>query len=522
MKKTIMLFVALLFALFAVGFVIPRFLNGKYPFGPEKETESSSVPQKIPVETMVPTESGREPSESETEETSPEYGPGMEGDPGMEEDPDREPEEPEYEEEDPGPPVDREKEPANLIIASDIHYLSPSLTDYGPAFDKLIDNDDGKVIRYVPQIWEAFAEEVLARHPDALILSGDLTVNGEKTSHEALAARLRAIEDADIPVLVIPGNHDINNPSAASFFGEERSAAETITAEEFKTIYGKFGYEQAADHAPDSLSYLYKLNNTTWLLMLDTCSYSPVNEVEGRITPATIDWMRQILKDAYKEGITVLPVGHHNLQHLSRIFIEECVIHNSGQTLRLLENYLVPAYFGGHMHLQRIFKHTLGPGASEETYGLWEFVTNSLTIPPFQYGGLTLNQDGSFTYHTSNVDVAAWAARRGEKNPDLLDFSAFCDEYIRSVIGRQTHRVIEDIPDDIREELVAYYVDLYQRYYSGIPTDYQEEKKKRGYQLWERFMNPSVQFRQIDGMAKDGMAVNNNIEIPNPIHLNRE
>ncbi len=374
---------------------------------------------------------------------------------------------------------------------------------------------------YMPQIWEAFSEEVIAARPDALVLSGDLTMDGEKVNHEELASRLAVIEDAGIPVLVIPGNHDINNPNAASYVGDSRETIENISPEEFRTIYGRYGYDQAASSAPDSLSYLYALNDTTWMLMLDTCIYEPRNKVDGRISSETVDWMRQCLKDAYSQGITVIPVGHHNLQELSRVYVDECVIENNGQVLNLLENYLTPAYFSGHLHVQRVVKHTDGPGADASTYGIWETVSNSLIIPPCQYGRLTCNGDGSLSYHTKNVDVSGWAAKHGNTNQDLLDFPAFSDGYIRSVISRQTYHAIQDVPDYIREELADYYADLYQDYYAGRQMNYQEKRKEHGYQLWDRFMNPSIQFRQVEGMVKDGMNVNNNAEIPNPIHLNR-
>ena len=60
------------------------------------------------------------------------------------------------------------------------------------------------------------------KQPDALILSGDLTQNGEKVNHEELAKKLRLLESQGVPVVVIPGNHDINHPSAASFEGTEK------------------------------------------------------------------------------------------------------------------------------------------------------------------------------------------------------------------------------------------------------------------------------------------------------------
>ena len=45
------------------------------------------------------------------------------------------------------------------------------------------------------------------------------------------------MREAGIPVLVIPGNHDINNTNASFYFGDEKSPAPSVTAEEFFEIY---------------------------------------------------------------------------------------------------------------------------------------------------------------------------------------------------------------------------------------------------------------------------------------------
>lgn len=502
MKKKILLLLLLLFALFAVVHVIPGILDGTFPPAPESglpETEESEAETETLEEKTFPYETVWTESEPETEETTPP--------------------ETDY---DPGEPVEREKIVTDIMFASDIHYMSPDLTDYGTAFNELIDNGDGKMVQYMPQIWQAFAEEVIAARPDALVLSGDLTINGERVNHEELAERLGEIEAAGIPVLVIPGNHDINNPYATSYFGESQSFIENVDPMGFWEIYRSYGYDEAASYAPDSMSYLYILNDTTWLLMLDTCIYEPDNEVDGEIQYGTMEWMEECLKNAYAEGITVIPVGHHNLQELSRVYVEECVLRNHLEVMEIFERYLTPVYFSGHLHVQRIMKHISEPGITDEVYGIWEIVSNSLIIPPCQYGNLTLNADGSLSYHTRNVDISSWAAKHGETNPDLLDFPAFSDTYIRSVIGRQTYKTIEDIPDELREVMVDFYVDLYQDYYAGCQINYSEKRKEFGYQLWTRFMDPSIQYRQVEGMMRDGMAGNNNAEIPNPIYLERE
>ena len=50
----------------------------------------------------------------------------------------------------------------------------------------------------IAEITDAFIEEVINRQPDRLILSGDLTFNGEEKSHEELAMKfLKSREERD-------------------------------------------------------------------------------------------------------------------------------------------------------------------------------------------------------------------------------------------------------------------------------------------------------------------------------------
>ena len=72
--------------------------------------------------------------------------------------------------------------PVKIITATDIHYLSPSLTDSRQYIQgKRLIAQMAKVIRYIDEIMSAFADEVISAAPDILILSGDLTFNGEKS-----------------------------------------------------------------------------------------------------------------------------------------------------------------------------------------------------------------------------------------------------------------------------------------------------------------------------------------------------
>ena len=60
--------------------------------------------------------------------------------------------------------------------------------------------------------------------------------------------------------------------------------------------------------------------------MLDTCQYEPVNLVGGRIREETLVWMDEQLEAASEAGVTVIPVGHHNLLPESSLYTTDCAL----------------------------------------------------------------------------------------------------------------------------------------------------------------------------------------------------
>ena len=86
---------------------------------------------------------------------------------------------------------------------------------------------------------------------------------------------------------------------------------------------------------------------------------------------------------------------------------------NNGEVISFFRN-MSPAFFSGHLHVQRIRKHKSEPGVPEGTYGIQEIVTDALSIPPCQYGEVLWEEDGSISYATRAVDVSAWARKNGK------------------------------------------------------------------------------------------------------------
>ncbi len=414
------------------------------------------------------------------------------------------------------PPVPEEVpyEPPRLVLATDLHYQSAQTDDGGAAFRLFVERGDGKVVEYLPELLEAFMDQVIEEDPAALVLSGDITMNGEKINHEELAERLMRVQDAGIQVLIVPGNHDINNPHAAVYFGEEKEETASVTPEEFYNIYHMYGYDQAVSRDEASLSYVYQLDERNRLLMLDTCQYEPQNMVEGQLKMETLRWAEEQLIKAKEEGMNVLPIGHHNLLAQSRMYTTQCAMNNNGDVIELFQNYELPLYLSGHLHVQRIRKHKAEPGAADEAYGIMEIVTDALSIPPCQYALLEWKRDGSMEYSTKAVDVSSWAARTGSQDPDLLDFEGWSERYIQKLIIDQIRGVVKNLGNDVEHSMAEAYASVYIDYYAGRRIDAKGIRSSKGYRWWERNMPDSYLLKELDAMIDDSDRDNNYMLLP--------
>lgn len=330
------------------------------------------------------------------------------------------------------------REPVKLIVTSDLHYIAPALTDHGSYFQDLIENADGKAVEYCEEITDAFVSQVIARKPDGLILSGDLTFNGARQSHEALVQKLQQVCDAGIPVFVIPGNHDIGNSMAAAFQRDGYTRVESVTPGEFSALYQPYGYGSALSKDPHSLSYTARLSPDLLLLMID------VNAAErpGQLAEGTLDWVEDQLDAAEKDGMRVLSVSHQNLLQHNPGFAAGFVMDGNDRLLELLERYGVLCHFSGHMHLQHI---------ARSANGLHEIATSSLLVSPLQYGVLHL-EETTGQYQTSQVEVPT-------------EIGAYAKTFFWDTAYRQAQMALGDLPN--ASGMAAYFADLNAAYFAG-------------------------------------------------------
>ena len=287
----------------------------------------------------------------------------------------------------------------HIIVTSDMHYLSPRLTNGGTAFWKLMEQGDGKYTEAGQMIMEAFVQAVQEEKPDAVLICGDLTFNGELLSLQDMAAYCRRLKEAGSRVFVICGNHDIENRTAAAYFGDKVRAAESVTAQTFLSLMAPYGYDDALFRDLDSCSYAAALRDDLWLLVLD----ANTPECPGSLRTETLQWAETVLQQAQKADARVISMSHQNVLVQNEMMYRGFVINNHEETEALLKKYDVLLHLSGHCHLSHV----------SVSGGLSDICTESLVIWPLSYGSLRVDPSrGTFVYESRSLNILQEESRR--------------------------------------------------------------------------------------------------------------
>lgn len=352
------------------------------------------------------------------------------------------------------------EETLNIMVATDLHYLSKSINDGGEAFCNVMSKGDGKVMTYIEEIVDAFVLEVIKRKPDALILLGDLTFNSERISHIELAAKLDNIVVAGVPVYLIPGNHDIKHERCMGFHGSEVYKVESVSQKEFQEIYQNCGYDRAEYFDKSSASYVAKLSESLYVIMLDTNSYS-----QNYLGEQALIWLEDVLKEISKPDVHILGVSHQNLLEHNFMFTEGFMIKNAQRIEELYKKYNVKLNLSGHMHIQHI-----------EDRGVAEIVTSSLAVAPNHFANI-LYDGKSFKYLTQSLEVEAVD---GFKSISRHEFDGVGERQLVRLF--KTHG-FEDISESDIDKMGKAFVKMNEKYFAGEIFDVDEFEE--GIKLWE-------------------------------------
>lgn len=279
----------------------------------------------------------------------------------------------------------------NIAVFSDPHYFSPRLlVKRGPAFEEYL-NIERKMIEEGPAILESAIRAIKNTDVDIVLITGDLTKDGEEWDHLEFASLLWELKRVGKKVYVINGNHDINNPSSFSYNGDVERV-NNVTPERFKEIYKEYGYGEAISIDPNSLSYVVEPIPNLRVIAMDSCIYNPKPTTRGKFSKETLNWITSQISLARREGKFIIGMMHHGiLEHFDsqKKLFPEYVIDNYETVASRLAEAGLRIVFTGHFHAQDIVKRTLSNG-----YSMIDIETGSLITYPSPYRIVEIDKDG--------------------------------------------------------------------------------------------------------------------------------
>ena len=297
-----------------------------------------------------------------------------------------------------------------IVVISDIHLLSPELVTPGSAIDRA-DAGDSKMMAQSDAIMNSITDSIISLNPTLVLLTGDLTNNGERLSHERVVQYLDRMAANGIQPLVIPGNHDCNNPYAKSYDGDKTSPAATVTREEFAQIYRNYGYGAKSQRDPASLSYCCEPVKGLVVIGIDS-NMDEMNLLTSRgdstdsyhngglVKPETLQWVLKQASKAQKQGKRVIAMMHHHLvQHFDQEdrLLANYIVKGHDDIARQLMEAGVHTIFTGHLHVTDVAPQY----NASRSDSIVEVATGSAICYPFAIRTATLDHKG----HTMDIDT---------------------------------------------------------------------------------------------------------------------
>ena len=277
------------------------------------------------------------------------------------------------------------KNDLKVVLFSDPHVMaSELLVSEGEAWTNYL-NADRKMVDYSKTLFDLMVSKIKTDiHPDLVLITGDLTKDGETVSHNYVKGKLDELTDAGIPTLIVMGNHDWGTSNAKYYSGSTTTPAPALTMSELATLYANYGFG-SADREGSTLTYACEPIPGLVLIGIDSGS-------DGQLSSTTLTWVCDKAKAAYNSGKQVFAMMHHPLiPHFSGAasFAESVAIDAYATVRNALADAGVRVIFTGHFHTSDIAKDYNGDCSTP----IYDVNTGSLISYPNDYRTITLAPD---------------------------------------------------------------------------------------------------------------------------------
>lgn len=377
-------------------------------------------------------------------------------------------------------------------VISDTHLIADSLHDDGQAFSQMQKTSQGKDLYYQETALSAFVRMAEEKKPAAIIVTGDVTFNGERVSAERFAEIFKPLTKTKL--LVLPGNHDIYDGWAREFHGKKQYYAGQISPRMWRNIF-RTSYETAVSVDNSSLAYSVQLNSDYLLILADSNDYG---KEESSTAPATAGflgkeqrkWIKEQLQYASQNNLRVIFCMHHNLYAHNPAVNKGYVVDDYRELRKLLAQYNVKLVFSGHIHAQNIM-------SPQNSCPATEVVTACFCSNDQGYGVVKVSpKEISYTCH--HFKMKDYLTDKEKQNWTLTHFHDYLENIQLGTISAELMQ--EDLyrnHDDLKSvrQMGRLFGEMNYYFFTGKNhIDFDELQKLKKSEIYQRLISENPQY----------------------------
>ena len=295
-----------------------------------------------------------------------------------------------------------------FYLVTDIHHYALKSLGFS-------DHEDQKCLNETGAIIDAAFDKFIAQDDiNIILIAGDLSNNGERSSHTELIEKLKKLKAAGKKVYVITATHDYGLRELNSS-NNDNTDNEKAYRSELREMYYEFGFNEAIAEYTDPLSYVVQLSPGYRLLCLN-------DDGNGRsfcgFDNDHLAWILSQIRAAHDSGNYIFAMTHHPVLPPSPIypvFSKRDMLGDYENTSTILADAGLQFIFTGHSHMQNIgFKTT------EKGNTLWDINTGSLCGYPTPMRRVILNED-KMEVNTESLESFEWDFQGKETQQYMRD-----------------------------------------------------------------------------------------------------
>ncbi len=286
---------------------------------------------------------------------------------------------------------------------TDLHYYAnEKIGSSGKSYELKCKLDQKCMAESGAIIDSAFKSIIEDKETEIVLISGDLTFDGEQQSHDALVEKLQNLKNNGKRVYTTFATHDFYMHARKYTDEEGETELPKYTRAQLRELYNDFGYSEAIAEHKNSYSYCVQLSDDVRMLALN--DDGDFDEFCGYYNDLLF-WIKNQVEDAKKAGCEIFAMTHHPLVEPSPIyplFSHKAMLGGYEFTAPYLADLGLKYVFVGHTHI-----HDIDYIESKKGNRLYQVNTASLIAYPLAYRKVEFSDNG-MDVRTVQVESIDW------------------------------------------------------------------------------------------------------------------